>query len=129
MEQTRKPIEGFEGLYEVDSTGRVFSIVSDAHRRKRELKQYQNPSGYLKVNLYDLNGVCHKKYVHRLVAGAFIQNPNNKPNVNHIDCNVKNNNVSNLEWCTQSENILHCSRLGRHVDNISKWNNRKSEVI
>ena len=83
----------------------------------------------MKVNLYDSSGVCHKKYVHRLVAEAFIPNPENKPNVNHIDCNVKNNDVSNLEWCTQSENILHCSRLGRHVDNISKWNNREREVI
>lgn len=108
---------------------KLFPHQADAHRRKRELKQYQNTSGYLKVNLYDSNGVCHKKHVHRLVAKAFIANPENKPNVNHVDCDVKNNDVKNLEWCTQSENILHAIKLGRYVDNISKWNNRKSEVI
>lgn len=122
------PIKGYEGLYEIDDLGNVYSIVHNAHRRKRVLKQYQNERGYMKVNLYDHDGKCKKRYVHRLVAEAFIENPENKPNVNHKDCNVKNNEVSNLEWCTQSENILYASKLGRHVDNISKWNNRKKVV-
>lgn len=68
----------------------------------------------MKVNLYNSEGKCKKKYVHRLVAEAFIPNPENKPNINHIDCDMKNNSVENLEWCTQSENILYCSKLGRH---------------
>ena len=121
-------VKGFEGLYEVNSTGQVFSIVSDAHRRKRELKQYPNENGYMKVNLYDTDGNCKKKYVHRLVAEAFIPNPENKKIVNHIDCNVKNNCVENLEWCTQSENILHAVKLGRHVDNISKFNAERGDA-
>jgi hypothetical protein len=124
----RVAIKGFEGLYEIDAFGNVYSIVHNAHRRKRILKQYPNENGYMKVNLYDINGKCKKKYIHRLVAEAFIHNPDNKPNVNHIDCNVKNNNVNNLEWCTQSENILHASKLGRHVDNISKYNTKRGDA-
>ena len=120
-EYNKCAVKGFEGLYEVDELGNVYSIVHNAHRRKRVLKPYTNERGYLKVNLYDSDGKCKKKYVHRLVAEAFIDNPHNKPNVNHIDADVKNNNVNNLEWCTQSENIKHCVKLGRHVDNISKY--------
>lgn len=75
--------------------------------------------GYRKVNLYDKRGKCSKKYVHRLVAEAFIPNPENKPNVNHIDCNRQNNKASNLEWCTQSENIKHAVKCGTYVSNLS----------
>lgn len=123
--EERKAVKGFEGLYEVDATGNIYSLLQTASRRKGILKQYQNESGYLKVNLYDENGKCKKLYVHRVVATAFIPNPENKPNVNHKDVNVKNNDVSNLEWCTQSENILYAVHLGRHVNNIAKWNARK----
>lgn len=112
-------VKGIEGLYEVDERGNVFSIVSDAHRRARILKQYPNENGYMKVNLYDLQGKCKKKYVHRLVAEAFIPNPDNKSNINHKDCNVKNNIVENLEWCTQSENVSYCVRLGRHNNSFT----------
>lgn len=132
LEQSKKfnrvAIAGYAGRYEIDTNGNVYSLVQKVSRRKYILKQYQNENGYMKVNLYDLNGKCKKKYVHRLVAAAFILNPENKPNVNHKDGNVKNNNVENLEWCTQSENIKHAVKLGRHVDNISKWNNRKRVI-
>ena len=114
----RVAIPGYEGLYEVDIHGNVFSIVANKSRRKRQLSDYSNSVGYRKVNLYDLNGHCSKKYVHRLVAEAFIPNPENKPNVNHIDCNPSNNYVHNLEWCTQSENIKHCMKVGRYVCNL-----------
>jgi len=118
-------VRGYEGLYEVDELGNVYSIVHNAHRRKRQLKPFVNSQGYLKVNLYDADGKYKKKYIHRLVAEAFIPNPLNKPNVNHIDANVKNNNVNNLEWCTQSENLLHCVKLGRHRG----YENRKRVVL
>ena len=126
--KNRVAVKGFEGLYEVDTDGSVYSIVHDAHRRKRQLRAYPNERGYMKVNLYDRGGKCKKKYVHRLVAEVFIPNPLNKPNVNHKDCDVKNNRVNNLEWCTQSENILYAVKLGRHVNNISKYNNRERVV-
>lgn len=128
MSVTLLAVKGFEGLYEVDSLGNVYSVLQTSSRRKGILRQYPNEAGYMKVNLYDVNGKCKKKYVHRLVAEAFISNPLNKPNVNHIDANVKNNSVNNLEWCTQSENILHAVKLGRYKDNISKYNNRKRVI-
>ena len=103
----RKAIVGYEGLYEVDKDGNVYSIVHDAHRRKRQLRAYPNESGYMKVNLYDVTGKCKKKYIHRLVAEAFVPNPDNLPVVNHIDCDKANNHVNNLEWCTQKDNIAH----------------------
>jgi len=62
--------------------------------------------------------------VHRLVAKAFIPNPDNLPCVNHLDFNVANNNVSNLEWCTQKHNILHSRKAGRYADNY--WKGKRS---
>ena len=108
-------VKTFEGLYEVDRDGNVYSI-----RRRRKLKPYVNNSGYLKVDLYYF-GMKQKKYVHRIVAEAFIKNPHKKEIVNHKDGNRKNNNVENLEWMTQSENMLHCVRNGRHVNNLPKY--------
>lgn len=128
-DKNRVAVKGFEGLYEIDTDGNVYSIVHDAHRRKRQLKAYPNERGYMKVNLYDSQGKCKKKYIHRLVAEAFIPNPDNKPNVNHINCDVKDNRLINLEWCTQSENIKHAIKLGRYVDNISKFNEKRGGAL
>ena len=95
-------IKGYEGLYEVDQDGNVFSI-----RNQKILKQYSNGTGYLKVNLYDRSGKCKKKYIHRLVAEAFVPNPLNLKEVNHKDLNKKNCNASNLEWCDRKQNLQH----------------------
>lgn len=80
----------------------------------RTLKPIQRCNGsYLKVYLYN-NGIQKQMYVHRLVAEAFIPNPENKAEVNHKDGNKQNNAVSNLEWCTSSENHLHrCNVLNK----------------
>lgn len=117
-DQNRVAIAGYEGLYEIDRQGNVYSCVTTASRRKGLIKQQDNGTGYQRVNLFDNNGKARKHYVHRLVAQAFVPNPENKPNVNHIDCNIKNNSVENLEWCTQSENIKHTVKLGRHKCNL-----------
>ena len=122
----RVPIRGYEGLYEVDDYGNVYSLIQNTSRRKGLLKGY-SVNGYIKVNLYDLSGKCKKKYIHRLVAEAFIPNPDNKPIVNHIDANRGNNVVNNLEWCTQSENIQHCVKMGRYVSNLP--NVRKKVIL
>jgi hypothetical protein len=116
--QNRVAVKGFEGLYEVDDQGNVFSILKTKSRRIRKLKDYANEAGYRKVNLYDFSGKCFKKYVHRLVAEAFIPNPEGKPNINHLDCDVTNNSAENLQWCTQKENIQYCIALGRYVSNL-----------
>ena len=106
------PVKGYEGLYEVDSDGNVYSVVQNSHRRKGILKQYSNGTGYWKVNLYDRNGVCKHKYVHRLVAEAFIPNPLNLKEVNHKDLNKANCKASNLEWCSRRQNLEHAWKNG-----------------
>jgi hypothetical protein len=118
-----KEIAGYEGLYVVDEGGTVWSLIQDNSRRKGPLKPYVNVGGYLRVNLYK-NGNAEHKYVHRLVAEAYLPNPNGLPDVNHIDANPANNSISNLEWCTAKQNIMHSRKLGnqnkdRHVRAIS----------
>jgi len=84
----------------------------------RTIKQQLDTSGYARVELWE-NGVGKKHLVHRLVAAAFIPNPQGKPQVNHIDGNKSNNRASNLEWVTQSENQIHAYanglQRGHHV--------------
>lgn len=109
-----KDVVGYEGLYQVSNLGRVKSVerYKDNNGTKqlvkeRILKQGENKKGgYLKVDLWK-NNKSKTLYVHRLVAIAFIDNPTNKPTVNHIDGNHKNNHVSNLEWATQKEQNEH----------------------
>jgi hypothetical protein len=115
----RRPISGYEGLYEIDRNGKVYSL-----ERKRDLsglKQYNgmekfhtvpetivaynlNARGYLRVALWK-NNKRRQHLVHRLVALAFIPNPYNYPLVNHGDENKKNPCDWNLEWCTHAYNI------------------------
>lgn len=98
-----KPVVGFESKYEVSSFGNVRN-----KRTGRYLHQTPNTSGYLRVQLYNKNGKGQKYFfVHRLVAQAFIQNPNNLDTVNHIDQNKLNNNSSNLNWMSLADNIRY----------------------
>lgn len=95
-----KDIQGYEGLYQVSNMGRVKGL-----RKNKILHQLQRGHGYLTVDLYK-DGVPRKKEsVHRLVATAFIPNPDGKREVNHIDENKQNNMATNLEWVTRSENM------------------------
>lgn len=116
MKEVWKDIEGYEGLYQVSSFGRVKSFDSidklDRIRKGRVLKGIKDVKGYLLVNLYK-NSIVSTKKIHRLVAQAFIPNPENKPQVNHIDENKTNNMVSNLEWSTSKENNNHGTRIDR----------------
>ena len=95
-------------MYEVSNFGRVKSLKG----HEKILKPANNGNGYLFVYLWK-NGKGKQSYIHRLVATAFISNPLNKPCINHIDCNPQNNNVDNLEWVTQRENIQYAYKLGR----------------
>lgn len=108
--QNRVAVKGFEGLYEVDSSGRVFSVVQSRFKRKETLKPCEK-NGYLAVNLYK-EGKRKQYYVHRLIAEAFIPNPENMKEVNHIDCNKHNNSVENLEWCNRIFNLEHSYKNG-----------------
>lgn len=96
-----KDIKGFEGLYQISSQGRIKSFLSG----KWKLRSIKDRSGdYLRINLYKGKGRETTKSVHRLVAEAFIPNPNKYPCINHIDMNKQNNNIENLEWCSYKEN-------------------------
>lgn len=98
-----KRIVGFEN-YAVDESGVVVNTTT------RHIKSpCDNNMGYLYVDLYD-KGRHSKEYIHRLVAKAFIPNPDNKPYINHIDGNPHNNSIENLEWCTPLENVEHASK-------------------
>lgn len=98
-------VKGFEAYYQVSPLGFVYSI-----RNKRLISPYIRPSdGYIQIE-FNVNGVASKHLVHRLVAEAYIPNPDNLPCVNHKDGNKWNNQVSNLEWCTYSENMEHASK-------------------
>lgn len=108
----KRPLVGYEGLYEVDTDGNVYGIIHNSSRRKGIKKPYVNRGGYLRINLYDINGKAKKHYIHRLVAQTFIPNPMNKREVNHKDGDKLNNNVNNLEWCTSSENQRHAFAKG-----------------
>lgn len=91
----------YEGRYMINPDGRIFS-----NKYNRILKSGDRVGGYVHVGLTK-NGRSKTIRVHRLIAETFIPNPENKPQVNHIDCNKQNNRVSNLEWCTRQENIDH----------------------
>ena len=98
--ETWKPVVGYDGLYEVSDQGRVKSLW---HGKERILKPHNSGSGYLKVTLCK-DGHTKQLLLHRLVAEAFIQNPNNLATINHKD-EVKTNNVaSNLEWMSRADN-------------------------
>lgn len=105
MKEEWRAVIGYEGLYVVSNLGRVKSYKVD--EKGRVMKLLKTTSGYLSVGLYK-DKVCYKHLVSRLVAKAFIHNPENKLEVNHIDNNPLNNNFYNLEWCTSKENKLHC---------------------
>ena len=117
-----KDIEGYEGLYRVSNLGRIKSLdrmvwggKAYYFKKGRILKQTIKikKTGYKsKVIGLSKNG-NHKTFrAHRIVAKAFIKNINNKPDINHIDGNSINNNVTNLEWCTPKENTFHAITHG-----------------
>ena len=113
-----KDIEGYEGLYQVSTYGNIKSLPKVRRngtgtyiQKERLLKPSNTSTGYKKVELCK-DGKRKGFKVHRLVAIAFIPNPDNKPEVNHIDGNKINNNIDNLEWVTSSEKTIHAYETG-----------------
>jgi len=118
-----KYIKDYEKDYSINKHGIVFSLK----KKKKQLAITNTPNGYCQVELC-LNGIRKKHLLHRLVAINFIPNPNNKPQINHIDGNKKNNSIENLEWSTRSENQLHSIKLGlRNANGIKNSQSKLSE--
>lgn len=133
-----KPIEGFEGMYEVSNKGRVkslfrhtsyknqFGTITILPIKEKLLKCNPCNVDYPRVRLLK-DGVTTEIHVHRLVAKAFLDNPDNHNYVNHLDNNKLNNNVENLEWCSQSRNCHHAFDIGANHHGIKHWLSKLSE--
>ncbi|WP_299169047.1 NUMOD4 domain-containing protein [uncultured Bacteroides sp.] len=107
MEETWKPVKGYEDRYSVSNTGKVKSL-----KTSKLMCQRKGYDGYMRVGL-SINGKQKYKFVHRLVTEAFIRNPHCYKEVNHKDEDKANNCISNLEWCTHKYNSNYGSRLDR----------------
>lgn len=110
-----KDVKGYGGKYQVSDCGQVRNTISD-----KILVQTPQRQGYLRVNLYREDGTYKTCYVHRLVASAFIENPHNLPQINHIDEIKSNNSVRNLEWVTPKQNVNHGTGHKRGADALKK---------
>lgn len=117
-----REIKEYEGLYWISNKGKV------KNKKNVILKLRKDKSGYLIAYLYKKRKMKCKK-VHRLVAQAFIENVENKPQVNHINGLKIDNNVENLEWVTASENVIHAFNTGLHkVKHGSEHNNARKII-
>ena len=132
VSETWIDVVDYEGYYKVSNKGNVYSVErKDSRGNKcggKTLQPAYSGTGYLIVDLYK-NGIGKNKLVHRLVAEAFIPNPESLPQVNHIDEVKDNNNVENLEWCTSEYNNNHGTRNERVSKKIRAVNIKTGEVL
>lgn len=134
-EEIWKPIAGWDNSYEISTHGRVRSKLRYVENRfsirpirQRIIVQQIGKNGYASVRL--AGKMAKQKYVHRLVCEAFIPNPENLPQVNHKDGNRLNNNLYNLEWCTQKDNLNDPARISKlKIHSIKNRNNYLSKPV
>ena len=143
MNEIWKPIKGYEGFYEASNLGNVRSvdrvILSTANilhtehtqlRKGRVLKQGNGRAGY-KLVVLQRDGKRKTKYTHRVIATTFIDNPDNKPCIDHINGDHTDNRAENLRWCTQQENIKNPNTIHKNLDILryNASNNCKAKTI
>jgi hypothetical protein len=104
----RKAMRGFENIYEIDTEGNVYSLKFN---KVRKLKPGKTSAGYYTVDLRK-DGKSKTHYIHRLVAEAFVENPDNKPQVDHYDGDRTNNKVENLRWVSHQQNQFNTKAKG-----------------
>lgn len=133
--ETFTDIKGFEGLYAVSRNGIVISLPRKiwngkvmAQNKVRRLIGNPLNNGYLQVTLYKEHKRT-QKLIHRLVAETYIENPQDLPQINHIDGNKQNNKVENLEWCDNSMNQLHAWRTGLQKPHLAGKPMRKVKLF
>ena len=131
-----KEVKGYGGKYQVSNLGNVRSVDRTfvnacgvmVTRKGSMLKPIQKRDGYMKVTMHR-EGKVNTELIHRLVAKAFIPNPNNLPQVNHKDGNKRNNDVSNLEWCTALSNMHHAKQHGLRNNALKYAKSMRKAVI
>lgn len=114
MKEIWKDVVGYEGLYQVSNLGRIKAMQKRGHKSV-VMKYSIRKDGYCRI-LLSKNSEYKALYVHRLVAEAFLTHADNECEVNHIDGNKANNNLSNLEWVTRSDNIKHALKCGLKIN-------------
>lgn len=135
IEEIWRDIKGYEGLYQISNLGNVKSldrtvIRSDGviqHREERIMSKRTSTDGYY-IAKFNVNKISKSIAIHRLVAQAFIPNPDNLPEVNHINTDRKDNNVNNLEWCTHINNVRHSSDMGHYKRRYNEENGRARKI-
>lgn len=130
-------IKGYEGKYQISNHGRIKSLSRITNNRNGEfktkekiMKPTKSRNGYLIVSLWE-NNKQKKKLVHKLVAEAFIKNPEHYTEINHKDENKKNNNMINLEWCDHKYNMNYGkvrNKISQSRMGIEPWNKRKAVI-
>lgn len=133
-----KRVKGYEDCYEVSNLGNVRSVTRKVERtnpaggksfyiyKSKMLKSCITNKGYLRLGLY-LNDVKNNHQIHRLVASAFVDNPDNKEQVNHINAIKTDNRAENLEWVNNYENFRHSVKLGLQDNAHKNGGKRKIE--
>ena len=134
MKEIWKPVKDFEKYYMISNKGNLKSIIKRQYSfkdkkiietKEEKYLKLTNDRGYEKIIL-SLNGKRYLKYIHRLVAEAFIPNPNNYKEVNHIDSDPSNNCVENLEWCDRKYNLNY---MIKHQEEIKERNELRLEIL
>ena len=126
IEEIFKDVKGYEGLYQVSNFGRLMNLNFRGTGKNKFMKPSKNSKGYFQVHL-SKNGKRKMCKVHRLVAEAFIPNPNNLTEINHIDEDKTNNRVENLEYCTHEYNCNYGTRNKRVSKTLT--NGKCSKIV